>query len=231
MGRVQQSVKYTKKPSKQNRKRSTKGIRSDGEEFVITQNVRSPIIALPEILDSPIYRQWRRFVNNGGVVSGRMNIQDCLNQFMVAVTSVLGICYLRAVRIRQIRILSPVQTQGTSVTLRLQPQGVDSSVNNFNGVPETYVDTSASIDVPAYIFLKPAIDTPLGSWHYSNTVNCDLLNLTCPQGSTMDIQFEYILNHENTASTYTVVIAAATAGTLFSRAILTNFAPTVFTVL
>ena len=227
---MSKNAKFTKKSSRQNRKQSTKTLRSDGEEIVMKQRQLNPIVCLPEIIQAPIYKQWRRFVNNGGAVSGSLTIAHLLSQFMVAVTSVLGISYVRAVRIRQLRILSPVQTQGTSVTLRLQPNGVDAGNNSFNTVPETFIDTSASIDIPAYIFLKPAIDTPLGSWHFSNTTSSNLMLITCPQGSTMDIQFEYILNTESTAATYTVVIAAATAGTLFSQTILTNFIPSVFTV-
>jgi hypothetical protein len=174
--------------------------------------------------------KWRRFVANGGAVNGALQISDLLNQFLFAATANLGISYVRAIRIRRIRILSPVTTQGTSVSLRLQPVTNDSNNNSFVSIPETYIDTSASIDVPAYIELSPSIQSPLGAWHYStNTTAIQLVLITCPAGTTMDIAFDYILNHENVASVYTQSIVGV-QGTMFSRSILTNFMPLVLNV-
>lgn len=200
------------------------------DHVVATQDIKRPIVALPEITTSPKFKTVRRYVNNGGSVSGNLTLAHLLDQFMIATSSTVGVSYLRALRIRKIRILSPVQTQGTSITLRLQPVGLDSSVNNFNSLPETYIDTSASIDVPAYISLKPTVESPLGSWHYAISTNTsqNLLYITCPQGSTMDIQFEYIMNDQNIVSNYTNSLSAASAGALYSRNILTNFVPLVF---
>lgn len=199
--------------------------RDDGEEQAIVQNKSKPIVWLPEIILSPMFMCTRRFVNNTAAVSAFLTIADLLNQFLVAQTSVLANTYVRAVRIRKIRILSPVTTQGTSVTLSIQPRGIDSGNNSFNAVPERYLDTSASIDIPAYIALKPSMESPLGSWHYNTTVSTNLAAIIAPKGSTMDISFEFILNTEDPASGYTVTIAAATAGTLYARTLLTSFDP------
>jgi hypothetical protein len=222
--------KSHKKPSKYNVKKK-KGHPEDGEESLVKQNTRHPIVCLPEFKRLPMNTVVKRFVCNGGAVSGTIAITDLLNQFMVVSTSVLGICFIKAVRIKCLKLLAPVQTQGTSVECTLQPSTTDGSNNSFNSVPEKYSDTSASIDIPAYLKLKPSIDTPLGSWHFSSTVTTGLVTITAPQGSTMDLTLEYMLNTEGIVSPYTVVIAAATSGTLFSRNILTNFVPLVFTVL
>jgi len=221
-----QSVKKPYKNfNKVNKKKKQIAESETGELVKFNSKQRIPVICLPEIPTVHIDSVYRRFVNNGGAVSGNIAIQDLLNQFLVATTSVLASCYVRQVRIKKVRCLSPVTTQGTSVTLSMQPSGIDSSINSFTSVCETYIDTSASIDVPAYISLTPSIKTPLGSWHYNTNVSINLLNIQAPQGSTLDILFEYILNANNTTSSYTRTIAAATAGTLYATNILTNFVP------
>ena len=186
---------------------------------------RFPITSLPEITTAHVIQEYRRFVNNGGAVGAALTIFGCLNQFMFSVTPLLLYNYIRAFRIKKIRILSPITTQGTSITCSIQPIGIDSGNNNFNAVPEKYLDTSASIDVPAYISLTPDRTTPLGSWHYNVSVDGSLAQIVCPAGSTMDILFEYIMTTESTSSSYTRVVAGATVGLLYTANMISNFVP------
>ncbi len=202
---------------------------ADGHNLIVKQDVRHPIIALPEISPSPVYRQSRRFIASSAV-NGNLTIANLLDQFMIQVSTALGVSYVKALRVAKLKLLAPVQTQGTSVQLKVQPIGIDSGNNSFSGVPETYQDTSASIDVPAYLELKPKIDTPLGSWHFSVNVDLALLYIVAPQGTTFDIVFEFILNNEAAASSYTNTLVTGTVGTLYSRNIVTNFVPQSATV-
>ncbi len=222
---MQPSKKNYKSFNKQNKKKKEVVERETGELVKFNNHKRNPIVSLPEIPTVHIMQTYRRFVNNGGAVSGTISITDLLNQFMVAVTTVLAYPYITAIRIKKIRCLSPVQTQGTSVLLSMQPVAPDTGSNNFSCVPELYIDTSASIDIPAYIALTPSLMTPFGSWHFANTKNSNLLTIVAPQGSTMDILFEYILASNATQSSYTRTVAAATAGVLYAANILTNFVP------
>ncbi len=218
-------MKSRKRFNKENKKKKQIVESETGELVAFNSHKRFPIISLPEIPTVHIQQTYRRFVNNGGAVSGSIQISDCLNQFLVATTSVLAYPYVLAVRIKKIRCLSPVQTQGTSVTLSMQPVTVDTGINSFTAVPELYLDTSASIDVPAYLSLTPSIRTPFGSWHQARTTNAPLLTIVAPQGSTMDILFEYIIAANATAAPFTRTISAGVAGTLYATNILTNFVP------
>ena len=214
-----------RKPSKHNRK--VKRIDQDetGELVRVNANSRNPIICLPEIVTNPVLSTYRRFICTSAV-SGSISIADLLNQFMVATTSVLANSILYAIRLKKIRALCPVTTQGTSVFCSMIPIAGDTSNNSFSAVPETYIDTSSSIDVPAYLHLTPSIKTPFGSWHFSNTTSSNLLLVQFPTGTCVDILFEYLLRPSNaSASTYTRAIAAGTAGKLYAAAILTNMIP------
>jgi hypothetical protein len=222
------SQKSYKSPSKANKKKKKIIVESEtGMLAKVNASNRNPIICLPEIVTNPILTVYRRFVANGAV-SGTIQISDLHNQFCTAVTSTAGFPIHRMIRLKKIRCLSPVTSQGTSVTLTMLPNTVDTGQNNFNAVPELYLDTSASIDIPAYLSLTPSLQTPLGSWHSSNTsVNSNLMQLVCPSGSTLDILFELILRSDipNAGSSYQRTIAAAIIGVQYAAPILTNLQP------
>jgi len=214
-----------KAPSKANRKLKVIDQDDTGEMSRANSNKRFPIVSIPEIVVTPIFKTYRRFIATSAV-SGTITIQDLLNQFTFATTSVLGFPYCSMVRLKKVRALSPVTTQGTSVLVSFQPNTVDGSNNCFNAVGETYIDTSASIDIPAYLHLTPSLKTPLGSWHRNTTVNANLFSVVIPSGSTVDFLLEFIPTWSNvTAPTYTRVLAAATAGKTYAAPILTNLIP------
>lgn len=219
-----------KQLSKVNKKKKVITESDTGELVKVNSGKRFPILSLPEIVTSHVIAEYRRFVNNGGAVNANLTIQDLLNQFTISVTNVLLYPYIAAIRIKKLRLLSPVTTQGTSITASMLPQGNDSSNNNFNCVPEKYLDTSASIDIPAYLALTPSLDTPLGSWHFSTTVNGNLVKIVAPPGSTLDILFEYIFAVD-APSAYTRAVAGAVVGQLYAANILTNFVPVGRTVI
>ncbi len=223
---MQSTIPPYKKVSKQNIKKKKSQLREDG---LVSHNSekRFPIVCLPSIVTVPMYQCYRRFTNNGGPVNGTLNISDLLNQFMTGVTmpNVLQ-CNIRAIRIKKIRLLAPVTSQGTSVTVSLRPIGQDASSNSFSGVPEKYLDTSASYDVPAYLALTPALTTPLGSWHYSINVNSGLCDVVAPTGTTMDILFEYVISYAEGASVYNrITVNPITLGMHYAATMLVNFVP------
>ncbi len=218
--------KSYKQPNKANRKVKVVMEESEnGELSRVNAGHRKPVISLPEINTVPIFQCYRRFICTSAV-SGSITIQDLLNQFGFAATSSVVYPYCQQVRIKKIRVLCPVTTQGTSVLVSMKPNTADTGNNCFNSVSETYIDTSASIDIPAYMHLTPSIKTPLGSWHYNSTVNANLLYVIFPSGSCCDILFEWIPSWSAfTAPAYTRTVAAATAGKTYAANILTNMVP------
>jgi hypothetical protein len=210
-----------KKPSKHNVKR--KALPQQREDGLLpmmqSQNKRFPIVSLPEIITVPRHHLVVRYINNGSAVNFNFSDLSCAQILMIAVTSTSLVSMIKACRIKKIRALSPVTTQGTSVTLSMTPSGVDNATNNFNALPETFTDTSASIDIPAYICLKPSISTPLGSWHLSDSgvANQNLLTIIAPAGTTLDIFYEFTLNQIGANTSPALVVAGATVGTVYTR--------------
>jgi len=219
-------TKSYKKVSKHNKKRHPPIMNETGEYAVGNSSKRNPIVSLPEITTSPIFQVYRRFLANNAI-SGNLAITDLQNQFMMAVTTILAYPYIRAVRLKKIRMLVPITTQGQSVSCTLAPVGADSANNSFNSVPETYLDTSSSIDVPAYLSLTPSIATPLGSWHFADSnVSAALLSIVCPAGTTLDILFEIIPRASASGTPgYSRAIVSGTVGVLYGAPILTSLFP------
>lgn len=139
---------------------------------------------------------------------------------IMATTSTLGFPLAVAVRLRKMRIWGFVATAGTPVTVALQKSGIDSSGNDFNDAFTRISDTSVSFDRPAFIEVNFDQYTPSGSFHTSENVDGNLVNITCPAGAIVDFHYTYIVNYANAvpASGYTLV--AATAGTIYRKTIL-----------
>lgn len=177
-----------------------------------------------EIKTTPIWQFKRRYYAQAAI-TGSFFIADALNSAIVAQTAVLGNSIHRAIRIKKVRIWTPITTQGTAVTVRLTPNSVDAGNNSFTDIPEAIADTSISIDRPAFVSFKPKENHPSGSWHLSTTVNTNLFEIIANIGSVMDIDYESILNFSGPLLGFTQVLAAAVPGTLYVRNAMTNFVP------
>lgn len=217
-------TKPYKKTSKANMKRRRERVDDAGDVAISNaQNASSkrlPVIALPEIKPLPIMQIQRRFVNNGTAANAGLTIFNLLDQFTMAISATSLVPFVRLLRIKRIRILAPVTTQGTSVTVSISPNAVDSAQNNYNSCGELYLDTSASIDVPAYLSLTPSLETPLGSWHYFINIDSSLASINAPAGSTLDILFECILHGAGPSpASHTRVVAGATIGNVYASSI------------
>lgn len=179
---------------------------------------------LPAIDTQHIWNFTTRFIASSSI-SGNLTIAHLIDIFCFAATTVLVYSPFASVRLKMLRLLAPVTTQGTSVTLWLRPATVDSSINSFNVLPEIIVDTSASIDRPAYARVKPSPESPLGSWHWTTSTSTNLIFISAPQGTTMDIELEAVPNRGQAPLGYTRAVAGATVGQIYSATIITSFVP------
>lgn len=177
-----------------------------------------------EFLPNPQMFFKRRYGATANVF-GNFTIVHALSALIVATTTVLGNSILSAIRIKRIQIWAPVVTNGTPVTIVLTPVTVDPGNNCFTDLPETITDTSQTLDTPAYIDYKPALDHPAGSWHASTAVDANLIQILAPQGAIMDVEYIGVINTTFTKTAFSVVLVGATAGTIYARNAAGNFNP------
>lgn len=98
-------------------------------------------------------------------------------------------------KFKRILVWGPVATAGTPVTVELRFPGTASS--DGTTMPQvTQTDSSVSFDRPAFAMLKPKKESFQGQWFTPTTVGFNLFELTCPSGSIVDIEFDYVLNED-----------------------------------
>jgi len=213
--------------SKKYSKKSKKVVYKDHYDDILVKNnknLREPILEMPEINMMPIYHTKRRFIA-AAAVSGQITIYQLFEQFRFAISTTTAYIYIRAVRIKRIRMLSSVATSGTPVTCSIQPlTTTDATLNCFNSVPSVYSDTSSNLSVPCYVDISPSEKTPLGSWHTNQLVNANLAQIAAPSGTILDLDLEFILNLAG-ASVYNSSTTGMTTGTLNAGTLCTNFNP------
>jgi len=141
-------------------------------------------------------------------------IQDLWNLLGgVALTTILWQPAFYALRIKKVELWSSVVTQGTPVNGYLQDVSIDSSENDFNGLPVKISDEAISIDKPAHVLIKPVISTPLGQWHNGSArTNVSTLAIGCSANSVIEFTFEAVEPYGFVANAYTRAIVAGTQG-------------------
>jgi hypothetical protein len=149
-----------------------------------------------------------------------ISIPALLNCHLLAVSAVLGYSVFRAVRIKRVQLWMPVAIQGVAAEVTLTPisDGPTAS-NSFVDLPMTYQDSTISVDYPAYIDFRPKPTELSGSWHISSAGNDNLIDIVAQTGCIMDLTLEVIDNLTTVPLGYTQVLAAATVGQQYCRAI------------
>lgn len=177
-----------------------------------------------ELKPNPIIQYKVRYQAVSAISALEYAIYNVVTSKIVSTTATVGISLLKAARIKRVQMWAAVATQGTPVVVSLLPSGEDPGNNSFSDLPDKILDTSISIDKPAYIDYRPKVDHPSGSWHFSNTVTNGLFLISCPSGTIIDVDFEAILNMSEPVATTVITLAGATAGTLYTANAFTNLA-------
>lgn len=169
-----------------------------------------------------VLRTRRRWGQTGQITGTAFTLADGHNQFLVATTATSSTCYVDTWRIRRMWVwCNNDDEKATSVSIN--PVGIDTSDNMFNTREFLYACQSRSQAEPGHMCIKASVDSPLGSWHKTSTVNFAgslfILSINNNGGTnyktvTMDIEFEYILNLVGLPQGYSIAGAGLTAGTI-----------------
>jgi len=205
-------------------KKGKKGRLNEG--VLVTHFVPSPKFP-PSYNATPIQRTRRRFVSNENVAITNLtfNLATGHRQFTcVTVASTSGVSYADCWRIRKISVWT-INYIDNATTATLIPVGADTSDNSFVDREAVFECTSRSEADPGHMSIKPALDTPLGSWHRTNNTNASgtlfILNVDYGGASsgnwatvTVDIEFDYVLNVYGAPQGYAPSTTSAVLGSL-----------------
>jgi len=179
----------------------------------------------PQLGIAPTYSVRRRFVASANV-NGNFTLASGHNQFLVAITSLIGGSWVDCWRIKKIEIWSPVLAVGGSGGFELTVSGA--SVDNmFNDRGRVISDNSTSLDRAAHGIWKPVKTQPSGSWHITTSTNSTavLFTLSATTSSIIDITFAYVPNNYSVPNGFNQAITSSTVGTLLSHVPISNLTP------
>jgi len=108
----------------------------------------------------------------------------------IATSTTASVLWAQFFRLRRVRAWSPVATAGTPVTIKL----VWISDSGIFESPNVQVsDTSVSFDHPAHIDTRPPRGSVQDKWHRGDDTEL-AFTLSCPVGTVLDLDFEYVMN-------------------------------------
>jgi hypothetical protein len=168
------------------------------------------------IFDPEVKKGMKRRFTCSAAVNITFTIFQLLALKLVATTAVVGNSVFAMVRLRRVQIWNPLIANGVPTTCTITPVSFDSTDNNLNDIIKPISDTSVVFQIPAYIDFIPKKDHPSGMWHSSRNIDDQLFTINCTQGAIIDMDLEYIENSSGTPLGFTRVIAAATAGTIYT---------------
>jgi len=117
-----------------------------------------------------------------------------------------------SVKLNRIAIWTPPASQGSAVTCSVEfnASGV--------GVTMEYSDTSVSVAQPAHVNCVPPPNSTAAFWQTPGVQNNQLMTLTAPIGSIIDVSVSLILFDDDQAA-QTFAVATATLGNAYFLAL------------
>lgn len=171
-------------------------------------------------LAPPPYKQQEiRSIKVRCLLSGAVNalvltvtqIASLLPVFAVSATAGWMLC--NSFRLKRTTIWGPLTNPGTSVSVQLKYADVPGSSGGIASDPGTVGDTTISFDHPAYCSLTPAKDGYFDNWLQTNN-GSNMVIFTGPAGSTVDFDFQFLIDDEGTTTT-TRALIGATPGVIY----------------
>jgi hypothetical protein len=181
----------------------------------------------PDYDATPTYSLRRRWqsAESVAVTNGSFTIANGHRQFLVVTDTSGGTkCFVDMWRIKRISVWT-INYIDNATTASIHPAATDIDSNCFNDREAYFTCSSRSEANPGHMSVIPARDTPLGGWHKTSTVNSsgvlfylDIDNGGASSGNwattTLDIEFEFVLNYIGTPQGYTYASANTTTGTI-----------------
>jgi len=159
----------------------------------------------PQILSQEVRNFKLRTLASAALVNQIFTLGDLTNLLgVIARTATTAKVLAQVYRFKKIHIWGPVAVSGTPVTVVLT---WNNTAADFVGPPITILDTAVSFDWPAYVSSSPPSGSLSSKWHDSLQTDTTF-TLSCPAGSTVDFEFDWVLSDLNSENSNAVIVAA-----------------------
>lgn len=161
----------------------------------LSRRPREPIWKRPPSYKSQPVRSWTIRCD----VAGNAAEQVITTFQMSSVLAVIGVTAGTSVfmsdswRCKRIDLWGWTSTIGTTTDIMLKFADNGTAAGQ-GGPPCTVMDSSASIDDPAFVSLKPPKGSICSLWQDTGAASYNFFTYKCPQSGIMDIHFEFIID-------------------------------------
>lgn len=139
-------------------------------------------------------------------------VNQMLKLQLMCVSTTLGYSLAYAIRIRRVRLWAAANALGATTTVAVE-WNAGSTGFLLDGVSAS--DTTVSSTEPAYVDTRPPRNS-LASWYQAGTTGGtnELFSITCPGGTLIRIDYDYVLNTTEPAFSGGFAITAGVQGLL-----------------
>jgi hypothetical protein len=204
-----------------NKKKSQKPRATGYRGEMLSQALPNP----PQWSSTVAFQYVQRFVANSVGVSNRSITNLCLQDLKCVATAAAAASRIfGAVKLKSVEAWCANSSAGSANTIE-----IEMFTNNpyFGTNSKVYSDTAIGTSNVAHVKCRPPPGSFSADW-LPNVVGTEytVFDVTCPQGTIIDVTMVAHLIDEETAIAVTGAVAAATAGILYTRSLdNTNAAP------
>ncbi len=205
-------------------RRPTKDPRIQDIESMLVTKMSKGAAYPPHFDAAPSFISRRRFQSGeSSAISGTFTTYEGNNQFLLITGSGVNnaLSYVDCWRIKAIECWVNNYVDN-STTVTITPAG-NTGNNSFVDREAAFSCSSRSEAKPGHMKIKPALTSPMGSWHKTSITQTNLFQIAADYGGassgnwatiTLDIVFEYVLNLIGGPQSYLVSSSNTTVGTL-----------------
>jgi len=183
---------------------------------------RPPQWSMPPSYKAQAVRNWkvRMDVTANAAVQTLTAAQLASVVGIIATSATTSVFMSDSYRLRRVSLWSWTATQGTTVDIMLKFPDSGNSAGQ-GGPPCVVLDSSASMDRPAYVTLKPPRTSAQNLWQDCSASNtAPVLSYLSPQLAIMDLEFEFIIDDLGVIVAGPA-IGGATLGTIYHHSVAT----------
>lgn len=186
---------------------------------------KQPIWLMPPPYKAQAVRQWRVRYDVTASASVQTltaaQLASCVG--IIATSATTSVFLSDSFRLKRATMWSWTGTAGTTVDVMLKFTDTGNAAGQ-GGPPCVAMDSSASMDRPAFVTLKPPRDSSQNLWQDCNAGNtAPMLSYLSPQLAIMDLEFEFIVDDIGVTAAGPA-IGGATLGSIYHHSVATLLA-------
>ncbi len=157
-----------------------------------------------------------RFQATSALSSAVVNVSDLLDLMCVATAANAAYGIPVSVKLRKIEMWAPPSSTGAAVTVSIEDAAEGVGIAAPSRVAS---DTTMGMTRPAHVLWRPSMQSVLSKWIDNSGGLAQLLLLTGPTGTTIDVHLSWTLQDGETPAAVAAVVAGATVGRLYVRSL------------